>query len=197
VNAVFGQDFATGTLNQIAATRNAVINAVVNGTSGHGVMGHSGGVLAPMREGGFLEFMAEGGVRAQKLTPMSPVAQVVPPDTWRVVGDRMDVPEAYIPLNGSKRSLEVLKQAVDRFPGVELMRSGGVREYRPDMQPSPAYMPVPVRAGAGEGRVVPSQLVAELYDQDGSFLARMRGVAREETDRGIANERRMDMLGRR
>jgi polyhydroxyalkanoate synthesis regulator phasin len=71
-------------------------------------------------DGGIVEFMAAGG-----LTPMRPEAQMVPPNTWRVVGDRGDVSEAYIPLDGSPRSLAILLEAMRRM-GVTPMASGGV-----------------------------------------------------------------------
>lgn len=56
--------------------------------------------------GDILEFMAGGGLR-----PMAPVAQMVPPNTWRVVGDRSDVPELYAPLDRSQRSRELWETA--------------------------------------------------------------------------------------
>lgn len=56
--------------------------------------------------------MAEGGFGGQKLTPMSnAVAQVVAPNTWRVSGDRKDVPELFAPLDGSTRSASLITQA--------------------------------------------------------------------------------------
>jgi hypothetical protein len=66
-------------------------------------------------QGGVLEFMAGGGIPG--LTPMSPTAQMVPANTWRVVGDRGDVPEAYVPLDGSARSWAILLEAMRRMPG--------------------------------------------------------------------------------
>src|SRR5690606_32005474 len=63
--------------------------------------------------GGLIEFMADGG-----LTPMGSAAQMVPPDTWRVVGDRQDVPELYAPLDGSARSWNLLMEGLRRMPGV-------------------------------------------------------------------------------
>src|SRR5690606_33238001 len=63
--------------------------------------GHDGFVLEPMAKGG--------------LTSMSPIAQMVKPNTWRVVGDRMDVDEAYIPLDGSKRSKDILLETMLRM----------------------------------------------------------------------------------
>lgn len=54
------------------------------------------------------------------LTPMAPVASVVPPNTWRdVVGDRSDVDEAYIPLDGSPRSMAILGETNARMPGAQ------------------------------------------------------------------------------
>lgn len=70
--------------------------------------------------GSVLEFMGAGG-----LTPMSPVAQVVPANTWRVVGDRMDVSESYIPHDGSARSLAILLETMRRF-GIKPMADGGI-----------------------------------------------------------------------
>lgn len=62
--------------------------------------------------GHVLEPMAAGA-----LDPMDPVAQVVAPGTLRVVGDRLDVDEAYIPLDGSPRSWAILREALRRMPG--------------------------------------------------------------------------------
>ncbi|MDF2554126.1 MAG: hypothetical protein K0R60_21 [Microbacterium sp.] len=65
--------------------------------------------------GNVLEFMANGGIRG--LTPMEPIAQVVDPNTWRVVGDRGDVPEIFAPLDGSARSWAILLEGLRRMPG--------------------------------------------------------------------------------
>lgn len=46
------------------------------------------------------------------LTPMSgSVATVVPPDTWRVIGDNMSAPELFAPLDGSQRSKQLIAAA--------------------------------------------------------------------------------------
>lgn len=71
--------------------------------------------------GHVLEPMAMG-----KFDPMAPVAQVVPPNTWRVVGDRMDVDEIYAPLDGSARSWAILMEGLRRMPGVMPMAEGSV-----------------------------------------------------------------------
>jgi TP901 family phage tail tape measure protein len=77
--------------------------------------------------GGIVKRFAEGGFH--KLTPMRPIAQMVSPNTWRVVGDRLDVPEAYIPLKRSlPRSHAVLAESA-RAMGYALTRrfaEGGV-----------------------------------------------------------------------
>lgn len=73
----------------------------------------AGHVLAPM---------AAGGIPG---TPLDPIAQMVPPGTLRVVGDRLDVDEAYIPLDGSARSWAILREALRRM-GAEPMADGGV-----------------------------------------------------------------------
>lgn len=67
--------------------------------------------------GGVVDFMAQGGI--PDLTPMGSTASVVPANTWRVVGDRGDVAEAFIPLDGSPRSLAILAETIRRMPGLE------------------------------------------------------------------------------
>lgn len=80
--------------------------------------------VSAQANGGLVEFMAAGGLRG--LTPMAPLAQMVPPSTWRVVGDRSDVPELYAPLDGSARSWALLMEGLRRMPGVMPMADGGV-----------------------------------------------------------------------
>lgn len=92
-------------------------------------------------EGNILEYMAHGGLRGN-LTPMAPIAQMVPANTWRVVGDRGDVTEAYIPLDGSARSIAILLEAIRRMPGFSGMADGGVvgRQQMPVQQSVPAVV---------------------------------------------------------
>lgn len=66
---------------------------------------------------------AKGGFAGTGLSPMSPIAQMVPPNTWRVVGDRMQDDEAYIPLDGSARSMAILAEAAKRM-GAQLLPTG-------------------------------------------------------------------------
>ncbi|MEA1264155.1 phage tail tape measure protein [Microbacterium sp. STF-2] len=80
-------------------------------------------VTAPQYHGGIVEMMAAGGVRG---TPMQSIAQRVPANTWRIVGDRSDVAEAYIPLDGSPRSMAILAEAIRLMPGADGMGQGSV-----------------------------------------------------------------------
>jgi hypothetical protein len=64
-----------------------------------------------MAAGGVLGMADGGDLGGMGLTPMrSDIAQVVAPNTWRVIGDRMAGDEAFIPINGSARSQSILAQ---------------------------------------------------------------------------------------
>ncbi|MFE1082431.1 phage tail tape measure protein [Brevibacterium sediminis] len=63
--------------------------------------------------------MAVGGVHNN-------IAEMVKPNTWRIVGDRMDVDEAFIPLDGSRRSWKIMMEAISRMPGAMPMAKGGI-----------------------------------------------------------------------
>jgi hypothetical protein len=100
------QDNASPVISQIIAKLTAltarVWTAVVNAAGGVA----AGGILAPMASGGVLG-MAPG----DNLTPMrGGTARMVPPNTWRVIGDRMRDIEAYIPVNNSVRSQAILNR---------------------------------------------------------------------------------------
>jgi hypothetical protein len=64
--------------------------------------GAAGGIVTPFASGGFQPM--QGGV-----------AQVVAPQTFRLIGDRVTDDEAYIPINDSARSLEILAQTASRM----------------------------------------------------------------------------------
>jgi phage-related minor tail protein len=83
-------------------------------------------VVSEQAQGGVLEYFARGGFHSGRgLTPMAPIAQMVPANTWRVVGDRADVAEAYIPLDNSPRSRAILAEVMRRM-GIVPMADGGV-----------------------------------------------------------------------
>jgi hypothetical protein len=102
-------DNASGVIQGILASLQSIVSrtwtAVVNTVTG----GASGMIVAPMATGGVVE-MAAGG----KLTPMSAsMAQIVPPNTWRVIGDRMKGMEAFIPINQSAMSQAILAKTAE------------------------------------------------------------------------------------
>jgi TP901 family phage tail tape measure protein len=74
--------------------------------------------------GNIVETYAAGGLRPMK----GGLAQIVAPNTWRVVGDRVRDDEAYIPINQSLRSQALLNETASRM-GYQLMRryaGGGI-----------------------------------------------------------------------
>src|SRR5699024_2819808 len=84
---------------------------------------------------------------------MEPIAQMVKPNTWRVVGDRMDVDEAYIPLNGSKRSWSILQETIARMPGPVQFHDGGIAQFAAGAVASAAPAAPAADAEGAEGEV--------------------------------------------
>ncbi|WP_082108655.1 phage tail tape measure protein [Microbacterium sp. Ag1] len=103
--------------------RNLRIKVIADGSSFVIPTVTGGRTVSAQANGSVLEFMAQGG-----LTPMQPLAQMVSPNTWRVVGDRSDVSELYAPLDGSARSWALLMEGFRRMPGSPpvMMADGGI-----------------------------------------------------------------------
>jgi len=103
---------------------------LINRWSGFQISGTASAASGVLKNatGGVVEYMASGGLRG--FSPMQPIAQVVPANTWRVVGDRGDVPESYIPLDGSPRSMAILMETMRRM-GVTPMAAGGITAGQP------------------------------------------------------------------
>ncbi|KRD51965.1 phage tail tape measure protein [Microbacterium sp. Root280D1] len=137
--------------------RNLRIKIVADGSSFVIPTSTGGREVSAQANGSVLEFMAQGG-----LTPMSPLAQMVPPNTWRVVGDRSDVPELYAPLDGSARSWGLLLEGLRRMPGVMPMAEGGV------VLPNATSAPGAVSVQLGDISVGEGPSAAEL----GAFIER-------------------------
>lgn len=130
--------------------------------------------------GGIVHAYAAGGIR---LNPMKGgIAQIVAPDTWRVIGDRVRDDEAYIPINQSLRSQALLNETASRM-GYALMRryaGGGVAASGGSTTATPA----PGRA----------QLTGNLYLDNGTFLGVVRGeidAADSRTGTAIAQRSRI------
>ncbi len=114
--------------------------------------------------------MAAGGLRGRTLTPMARRAQMAPADTWRVVGDRSDVPEAYIPLDGSPRSIALLLEAFRRMPNMEGMTAGGVSGA---VQSTAAVAPINVNFNGDQYAYDPKDLMREARDKFAQAMAAM------------------------
>lgn len=112
--------------------------------------------------GNLIEAFAGGGFH-RPLKPMKGgLATIVPPNTWRVVGDRLRDDEAYIPINRSSRSVALLDETAQRM-GFALARryaSGGIAAS------SSSTSAVPMSGGTFEG---------SLVLDSGEFLGRIRG----------------------
>jgi hypothetical protein len=115
--------------------------------------------------GNILDFMAAGG-----LTPMSAVAQMVPANSWRVVGDRTDVSEAFIPLDGSARSLAILDEAARRLGRVAIP-AGASMQGAGSITTSSAPSPAPSLAGLA---------IVGTLDLGGGLIGMMHGVVQSE-----------------
>ncbi|MCS4593558.1 phage tail tape measure protein [Brevibacterium sediminis] len=88
--------------------------------SGEGAAGALLDPYGPKYHGGIdLKGMAAGGVMD--------VAEFVKPGQIRFAGDRKDVDEAWIPLDGSARSKKILFEAIERMPNLAIgMAKGGI-----------------------------------------------------------------------
>ncbi|APU20953.1 phage tail tape measure protein [Actinoalloteichus sp. GBA129-24] len=128
---------------------------------------------------------ARGGILGTYGAPMSSsVAEIVPPNTWRIVGDRMHGDESFIPINSSARSAAILAETASRM-GYQILRryaTGGIASTG-----GASRLPDPVPAG-------PSQLVGSLYLDSGEFLGVVRGEIQSSnraTGSAIARRRRV------
>jgi TP901 family phage tail tape measure protein len=118
------RDLVTPAINRIPKTgetvwtiRYVTTGAGVNfsGSASGTVGGAIGGIVKGMDAGGVLG-MANGGRVGVKLTPMrGGIGQIVPPNTWRVIGDRIKDDEAYIPINRSNRSRRIFEETARRM----------------------------------------------------------------------------------
>lgn len=111
--------------NALPSIFNVVVRTLTGQAAG-GILGNATGNLVVPQAMGFAKGGAAKGP-GMKLRPMSGSrATVVPPNTWRVIGDNMKVPELYAPLDGSSRSLGLISQAAASY-GLQLtqLATGG------------------------------------------------------------------------
>lgn len=144
------------------------INIIVTTTGSGGIA--SAGRLA---EGGILRPMAEGGIIANDggnmLTPLQGgIAATVAPNTWRIIGDNMHVPESYIPHDGSPRSKAILGQtAADMGYGLvpkglmEALKASGPGGSDGAAAPAP-QIAAPSGQGMGDVAAAVAQVASRL-----------------------------------
>jgi hypothetical protein len=169
---------ANSAIDYAARDRTATIYvSTVNSTVNSSVAGGAiGGVVKPMRDGGVVGMAA--GALNMRLRPMAGgVAQVVPPNTWRVIGDRVTDDEAFIPINASARSQTILNQTAQRM-GYDLMPTGrAASSWTP---PLPA-----ARGGGGIDFGALTAGIRGLRDEVGD----MRADLAANTSAGVATAR--------
>jgi hypothetical protein len=103
------------TIHDVTSTITTIYRTITGGAEGY--------VLSPMAAGAVLAMAPGGGL--SRMSGSS--AQIVPPNTWRVIGDRMSGDEAFIPITNSVRSEAILGETANRM-GFALtpMVNGGV-----------------------------------------------------------------------
>lgn len=108
---------ANATIDYAARTRTAIIRVVTTGANAANVSNPNLTGNSGQAHGNYLVPMARGGM----LTPMAARAAKIAPNTWRVIGDNMRVPEIYAPLDGSARSLSFLRAGIKSY-GLDIAR---------------------------------------------------------------------------
>lgn len=121
VTALLNDTAARAALNELTRPRTTTLTVNVVQQGVNNAVAAKGNRLAGGAIGGIVKPMAGGGM----LTPMSgKIAQIIAPNTWRVIGDRITDDEAFIPINNSARSKAILTQTAGRF-GYSLVPAGG------------------------------------------------------------------------
>ncbi len=130
------------------------VSFVVNAVTGKS----AGDITQPMAEGGVVAnapgnylspYNRKYGDKELRQMPGGG-ARMVAPNTWRVVGDRMDVPELYAPLDGSGRSLSLIAQGAAAF-GKAVVDAKAIAQLTGTNYQMPRSAPVPQRVNvAGE-----------------------------------------------
>lgn len=157
---------ATWTVDKLIETSSGKKITLKVFADGSGFKLPGGQVVTAQARGSVLEFMANGGLPG--LTPMASLAQMVPASTWRVVGDRSDVPELYAPLDGSARSWALLLEGLRRMPGSPFGSSS-----------------TPDSTGSGGGQSIVVNQDVTIQHPDATLAARQLGRGITEAVRSI------------
>ncbi|HEY3557404.1 MAG TPA: phage tail tape measure protein [Kribbella sp.] len=112
---------AEAAINRVARDRTGHITMIVR-TDGSVRVGGGNNIMNA--RGNIVEAYSAGGIKPMR----AGIAQIVPPRTLRVIGDRLVDDEAYIPINRAPRSLALLAETARRM-GFDLLRryaTGGI-----------------------------------------------------------------------
>src|SRR5690606_9125490 len=112
-------------------------------------------------DGGIVKPMAAGGMLGRPMS--SSIADIVPPNTWRIIGDRLRGDEAFIPINTDPRSIKILEETARRmgFALAPLAKGGLLGMASGGANKSGGAKGGKQAGGSGEGGLDPSTL-AEL-----------------------------------
>lgn len=166
----------------IASNSDRSITIPVRYTSTGVPIAGPGQLQANFASGGLVQAFADGGFHRQLKPMRAGLATVVPPNTWRVIGDRIRDDEAYIPINRSSRSVSLLNETAQRM-GYALARryaSGGIASGGSSTS-MPAF---PTEFALTGGRIefdrdglvsIVGGVVTAVSNQQGDAYARRRG----------------------
>lgn len=168
VQVVANTQGAKDALDQVTKPRTVTITAIYGSAvrTPYGTMNPLGGYA---RGGVVTRAYASGGIEP-KLTPMKAgIAAVVPPNSWRIVGDRLRDDEFYIPDNNDPRSVSIgLEWARRRgfvlartFAAGGVATSGSTTSAAAPPSPVTVNMPVSVqdnRSAAEFARIASAEL---------------------------------------
>ena len=143
---VAGVREAENDLTYLSRGREVTLRVVARDANGNRGFKVNGGVVWEA-EGGIVQarHFADGGFMDGSY------AQIVQPNTWRVIGDRVTDDEAFIPINDDPRSVGIWEEAGRRMG--QLGGREGARldlTWAPVIQSSPAASPEQIAAAAGQ-----------------------------------------------
>lgn len=138
----------------------------------------AGAYTTPRAEGAYAAPMAAGGMRRMS----SARAEIVPPRQPRIIGDRMEGDELFLPINRSARSQSLLKTAANRM-GFDVVPHGATS---PDTMLSSMRAAVSQRATASGG----GELLAEVRELNGQLRALRGDVDHHGDNQTIVSELR-------
>lgn len=145
------------------------------------------GIMAPRFFGGIDIFgMAAGGLTGASVMDL---AQMVSPGDIRFAGDRSDVDEAWIPLDGSPRSISILEEAARRMPGYEPVEAEGMAAGGIDGTITPPEVTEVQAPDTAELEAVWQEAMAVLEDSTRDSFGTIEHDTAESQDKTTATTR--------